>query len=332
MERLYRRNIITQQISFKYNYLTDERGSIKLKLFIWITMDILLSVIIVNVINFITQFHWIEFLSNILTFYIISLLKLTKLSLEWVNNVPIGLKLNNPLTEFIATKFINLLHLWEQFYISFLYHYLSLVLSLLLSLQYVGLSLLLAVSHDFLKFLNIYLICFYLISGKILSLQISALVSFWRLFRGQKYNPLRQRVDSCDYDTNQLILGTIFFTSLLFLLPTTVMFYVIFLSLRIVQFSIQFLIRLMIVLINKLTIGAMDKILSRYKTPRISTLKLVVSDKVDQNGRTNVEVLWNGSKWSPADIEKLVKNNKRIEKHNKLKKHSLMSWIDISCF
>ena len=62
--------------------------------------------------------------------------------------------------------------------------------------------------------------------------QVRALSSLWRLFRGKKWNVLRQRVDSVHYDVDQLFVGTLLFTVLLFLLPTTALYYVIFTSVR----------------------------------------------------------------------------------------------------
>ena len=59
-------------------------------------------------------------------------------------------------------------------------------------------------------------------------LQIYALASLWRLFRGKKWNVLRMRVDSASYDVDQLFIGTLIFTVLLFLLPTTLLYYVVF--------------------------------------------------------------------------------------------------------
>ena len=47
-----------------------------------------------------------------------------------------------------------------------------------------------------------------------------------------KYNPLRDRVDSADCSVEQLFLGTIVFTILLFLFPTSLTFYCVFLALR----------------------------------------------------------------------------------------------------
>ena len=64
--------------------------------------------------------------------------------------------------------------------------------------------------------------------GRLYSLQVYALASLWRLFRGKKWNVLRQRVDSASYDVDQLFIGTLLFTILLFLLPTTALYYVVF--------------------------------------------------------------------------------------------------------
>lgn len=59
-------------------------------------------------------------------------------------------------------------------------------------------------------------------------LQINGLISLWRLFIGRKYNPLRNRIDSHQYSHNQLFIGTLGFTIFLFLLPTTLLYYVVF--------------------------------------------------------------------------------------------------------
>jgi hypothetical protein len=63
---------------------------------------------------------------------------------------------------------------------------------------------------------------------RLYSLQVSGLVALWRLFLGRKHNPLRGRVDSCQYSPDQLFVGTLAFTILLFLLPTTFMYYIVF--------------------------------------------------------------------------------------------------------
>lgn len=46
--------------------------------------------------------------------------------------------------------------------------------------------------------------------------------------RGRKWNPLRQRLDSYDYSVKQHIVGSLLFTPLLLLIPTTSVFYIFF--------------------------------------------------------------------------------------------------------
>ncbi|CAN1291937.1 N-acetylglucosaminyl-phosphatidylinositol biosynthetic protein gpi1 [Linum perenne] len=60
------------------------------------------------------------------------------------------------------------------------------------------------------------------------SSQIQALGAIWRLFRGRKRNPLRLRLDSYDYTVKQHVVGSLLFTPLLLLLPTTSVFYIFF--------------------------------------------------------------------------------------------------------
>lgn len=54
---------------------------------------------------------------------------------------------------------------------------------------------------------------------------INYLNCFFLYFLGKKWNTLRNRIDSCDYDLDQLLLGTILFTLLTFLFPTVVVYY-----------------------------------------------------------------------------------------------------------
>ncbi|CAN4106626.1 unnamed protein product [Withania somnifera] len=60
------------------------------------------------------------------------------------------------------------------------------------------------------------------------SWQIQAVDALWRLFRGRKWNPLRQRLDSYAYSVEQHVVGSLLFTPLLLLLPTTSLFYIFF--------------------------------------------------------------------------------------------------------
>lgn len=56
---------------------------------------------------------------------------------------------------------------------------------------------------------------------------------------GKKWNVLRLRVDSINYQADQLILGTIMFTILLFLFPTVALYYSVFVSIHCFVLVIQ---------------------------------------------------------------------------------------------
>ncbi|KAL5335715.1 muts domain V-domain-containing protein [Aspergillus crustosus] len=76
-------------------------------------------------------------------------------------------------------------------------------------------------------------------AARIFNWQLTIIISLFHLFRGKKRNVLRNRIDSCDYDLDQLLLGTILFTVLFFLLPTVIVFYLAFTSARMLIISLK---------------------------------------------------------------------------------------------
>ena len=76
-------------------------------------------------------------------------------------------------------------------------------------------------------------------------------MSLWRLFRGKKFNPLRNRVDSSPHENvEQLFVGTLAFTILLFLYPTTLVYYAVFAVLESCLTVTNFLINWLVVRIT----------------------------------------------------------------------------------
>ena len=91
--------------------------------------------------------------------------------------------------------------------------------------SFAGATMPIALFSDLLSLLTVHVYSFYVASARIFHWQWTILISLFHLFRGKKHNVLRNRIDSCDYDLDQLLLGTILFTLLFFLLPTVVVFY-----------------------------------------------------------------------------------------------------------
>ena len=173
-----------------------------------------------------------------------------KALIVWMMENPGGLKLNSVLSQALGNFFLYHIHLWMT-YVMLIVPMITPSLSNILSvLQYSGLSLQLASLSDLILILTIHIHCFYAYARRLAVSQYRGLLALWRLFLGKKYNPLRDRVDSADNNVEQLFLGTIIFTILLFLMPTTATFFAVFLILKLLATGVTFILRKAITVIQ----------------------------------------------------------------------------------
>ena len=150
----------------------------------------------------------------------------------WMMENPAGLKLNSVLSRALGNFFLYHIHLWVTYVmlvIPFLSPYIRSLTKIAPSLS---LSFQIAIFGDIFSLLTIHIHCFYAYARRLALSQYKGIVALWRLFLGKKYNPLRDRVDSADCSVKQLFLGTIIFTILLFLFPTTLTFFSVFFGLK----------------------------------------------------------------------------------------------------
>jgi phosphatidylinositol glycan class Q protein len=91
-----------------------------------------------------------------------------------------------------------------------------------------GLTTILSLISDALSLVTLHLYGAYLACAFIFSHLLRTAGSLWNLFRGKRYNVLRNRVDNWDYELDQLLFGTILFTLLTFLFPTIWVYYALF--------------------------------------------------------------------------------------------------------
>lgn len=168
-------------------------------------------------------------ISTVLTGWTVEGLQRT---ISWLmDDWPAGLKLNKELAAFLGDLFLWVIENWAGF-IGNLQPYLPHVIYIIGCSSFAGASLPIALFSDLLSVLTIHIYSFYIASARIFNWQLSIIISLFHLFRGKKRNVLRNRIDSCDYDLDQLLLGTILFTVLFFLLPTVIVFYLTFASAR----------------------------------------------------------------------------------------------------
>ncbi|KAK2743227.1 phosphatidylinositol N-acetylglucosaminyltransferase subunit gpi1 [Myotisia sp. PD_48] len=159
-------------------------------------------------------------------------------TISWLMGWPAGLKLNNELAVFLGDLFLWIIAHWARALAS-LQPFLRLVVYMVGCASFAGASMAIAMFSDLLSIFTVHIYCFYIASARIFNWQLTIITSLFHLFRGKKRNILRNRIDSCDYELDQLLLGTILFTLLFFLLPTVLVFYITFASARMTIISLK---------------------------------------------------------------------------------------------
>ena len=158
--------------------------------------------------------------------------------LMWLMGWPSGFKLNAAFDAFLGANFMRGIEAWRSFTdfcspanIYFFYA--------VLASSTLGLSMMLAVCSDLLSIITFHVYVFYRVAAVLYKSVADVMSSLWKLFRGKKYNVLRKRIDSCNYNLDQLLLGTILFTIFFFLAPTVIVYYVFFTLARLAIVSAQ---------------------------------------------------------------------------------------------
>jgi len=159
--------------------------------------------------------------------------------ITWLMGHPAGLKCNSLLADAIGQTILNMLAIW------------NIVTSILSPLEpwivatigtvfgVMGLTTICAAVSDILGLITVHIDLFYTVLLSVYANMLAVISSLWKLFCGKKKNLLRHRIDHCAYEIDQLLLGTLIFTVLVFLCPTVLAFYGFFALVRLLVFVTQ---------------------------------------------------------------------------------------------
>ncbi|KAJ3243358.1 phosphatidylinositol N-acetylglucosaminyltransferase subunit gpi1 [Chytriomyces hyalinus] len=188
-----------------------------------------------------------------------------KLVIEWLMGwpPPAGLKLNSELNKFLGQLFLWILYMWRDFVIP-LRDNLPTIIYCIGIAGYFGATVVLSLLSDLVAVLTLQLFLFYVVAAKIYSWQVDAILSLLTIFRGKKLNILRNRVDSSEFDVDQLLVGAILFALLVFLFPTVAVYYLLFSLTRVGVICIQGGIEILLAFLNHFPLFA---IMLRFKDP-----------------------------------------------------------------
>ena len=153
----------------------------------------------------------------------------------WLESFPVGFKLNSRLTHSIGYHLRALVNYHETI-LSYCCDSLR-VLPLrpvVALLPVLGSEMVVALMFDVLRVCCLHVGLMYSLFRSVLGADLYLIAALWRLFRGKKRNVLRHRTDTMEYDSMQLLLGTILFAVSLFLFTTILVYFLFFTALHVV--------------------------------------------------------------------------------------------------
>ncbi|KAJ3807242.1 N-acetylglucosaminyl transferase component-domain-containing protein [Lentinula aff. lateritia] len=186
-------------------------------------------------------------------------------ALCWLDSWPAGLKLNTELSSFYSGTFVDLVNVWGGVLRHIIFPYLSntiYVFGLVSSYGALiggmgGMTMSIALFYDMFVFFTLHIYVCYVIAVVAFEKALWGLGSLWRLFRGKRFNVLRNRTDSWEYDIDQLLFGTILFTLLAFLFPTVLAYYALFALLRLSMILTQASLEIQLAFMNHFPLFAL---------------------------------------------------------------------------
>jgi phosphatidylinositol glycan class Q protein len=166
---------------------------------------------------------------------------------SWLMGSPAGLQMNRNLVVFLGTVSLTVVSYWDAVILGLItsdYIDMEFRIAIVLCIfSFAGLSLLLSALIDFSSIAFFHIFFVYAGLTRLWNLTVRIIFTFTQLFRGKKYNILKLRVDGHEFDIEQLILGTVFLSVVVFLLPTVMVCYLSFMLLWMGVLLLQLLLR-----------------------------------------------------------------------------------------
>jgi phosphatidylinositol glycan class Q protein len=183
-------------------------------------IDILLGIGLLTLIHYYTK-EMLEVLHYFGRFLHIEVLERQVL---YLMNLPAGFKPNPNLDNFLGNLMLDIISVWN--YVTTELTGMELSLARFVGLfGMLGVSFQLALAHDYLFLASVHIFFIYTAFSAFYKMMLQMASTLFRLFRGQKFNVMRQRDDANHFSIEELYLGVLIITLVIFLLPTVAMYY-----------------------------------------------------------------------------------------------------------
>ena len=212
---------------------------------VFIMMDAFLGIILGIIINRYSD-SLLSFFTEYSSFLQSDILKTT---IESFKHSPLGVKFNPLITKKIGYVLKLLLREFTTV-ISFTSPFHGIFMKILSCCGVLGITVQLSLIIDLIRLLTLHIMLIHKISAVLHQFQCKLIFSLFHLFKGQKVNILRKRLDTCEYDRTQLLFGVVFFSMVFFLFPSFAAYFYLFSLTQGLVISLQVLLLNIIVFIK----------------------------------------------------------------------------------
>lgn len=144
--------------------------------------------------------------------------------IHWLLGFPAGFKPNENMGIFIGNIVLKVIEKWNFITVALIEVRLAIVVYVSI-FGIFGLSVQLAAVNDMLFLCSMWVFAIYSVIALSYHHCLQMMNSLYRLFRGKKFNVMRNRDDANNFSVSELFLGVMLITLCIFLLPTVAFFY-----------------------------------------------------------------------------------------------------------
>ncbi len=139
-------------------------------------------------------------------------------------SLPVGFKPNPNLDNFLGNFLLDIISMWN--YITTELTGIEYAITQYIALSgCLGFSILMAIVHDYLFLASFHIFILYTGFSAIYKFILQMASTLFRVFKGKKYNVLRKRDDQNEFQIQELYLGVLLISLIIFLTPTIAMYY-----------------------------------------------------------------------------------------------------------
>jgi hypothetical protein len=185
-----------------------------------------------------------------------------KEAILWFNQNPGGVKLNSVITRRIGIALQYVIRIFEKLVtirVAALHRPILLLIAFIGSL---GFTIQCMIVIDIIRLATLHISTLHRCFGYQHKYQLELISSLFYLFYGKKKNILRKRIDTCEYDSQQLLFGIALFTMVIFLFPTFAAYFYLFAILDLMIVLINYSLWIWIVCLKEFPYYTMVEIIS----------------------------------------------------------------------